>query len=382
MRIGIMTHWWCQENYGQQLQAFALQRILKDRGHQPYLIRYHPVSSWKRRVKRALFSPGLIVDRLKTFKASANDRASVREERAFETFKKRYILSTHEVFKSYAQLCDSDEIYADAYICGSDQVWNENFVMHDDNGRPWFLDFGSADTKRIAYAPSFGASALSQSYIKYITPMLKQFDAISVREVTGVELCRKAGRYDAVHVLDPTLLLDKKSYQEAFVNEELRTSIEGAYAFLYFLKNGNEDDDNPFGAVVETCHKMGLKIVVATVYEDIEELKPYTIQPTIPEWVELVRGADVVFTNSFHGTAFSILMNRPFVVFPRKHKASGMNSRIESLLGGLGLNHQIYQERRSIEQIASIKIGWDAVNEKLQLLRQGSLAYLNRSKIV
>ena len=188
----------------------------------------------------------------------------------FETFKKRYILSTHEVFKSYAQLCDSDEIYADAYICGSDQVWNENFVMHDDNGRPWFLDFGSADTKRIAYAPSFGASALSQSYIKYITPMLKQFDAISVREVTGVELCRKAGRYDAVHVLDPTLLLDKKSYQEAFVNEELRTSIEGAYAFLYFLKNGNEDGDNPFGAVVETCHKMGLKIVVATVYEDIE----------------------------------------------------------------------------------------------------------------
>lgn len=203
-----------------------------------------------------------------------------------------------------------------------------------------------------------------------------------VLEVKGVELCRKAGRYDAVHVLDPTLLLDKKSYQEAFVNEELRTSIEGAYAFLYFLKNGNEDDDNPFGAVVETCHKMGLKIVVATVYEDIEELSPYTIQPTIPEWVELVRGADVVFTNSFHGTAFSILMNRPFVVFPRKHKASGMNSRIESLLGGLGLNHQIYQERRSIEQIASIKIGWDAVNEKLQLLRQGSLAYLNRSKIV
>jgi hypothetical protein len=183
-------------------------------------------------------------------------------------------------------------------------------------------------------------------------------------------------------VLDPTLLLDKKSYQEAFVNEELRTSIEGAYAFLYFLKNGNEDDDNPFGAVVETCHKMGLKIVVATVYEDIEELKPYTIQPTIPEWVELVRGAKVVFTNSFHGTAFSVLMNRPFVVFPRKNKSSGMNSRIESLLSGLGLNHQIYQERRSIEQIASIKIGWDAVNEKLQLLRQGSLAYLNRSKIV
>lgn len=200
--------------------------------------------------------------------------------------------------------------------------------------------------------------------------------------MTGVELCRKAGRYDAVHVLDPTLLLDKKSYQEAFVNEELRTSIEGAYAFLYFLKNGNEDGDNPFGAVVETCHKMGLKIVVATVYEDIEELSPYTIQPTIPEWVELVRGADVVFTNSFHGTAFSILMNRPFVVFPRKHKASGMNSRIESLLSGLGLSRQIYHERRSIEQIASKKIEWNSINEKLHFLRQGSLAYLNRSKIV
>ena len=89
-----------------------------------------------------------------------------------------------------------------------------------------------------------------------------------------------------------------------------------------------------------------------------------------------MRGADVVFTNSFHGTAFSILMNRPFVVFPRKHKASGMNSRIESLLSGLGLSRQIYHERRSIEQIASKKIEWNSINEKLHFLRQGSLAYL------
>lgn len=374
MKIGIMTHWWCQENYGQQLQAFALQRVLKELGHQPLLIRYRPVSSWKRRIKRALFTPGLLVDRLKMSGSDLDDRTAVWQARAFDKFKATYLNSTNGIYNSYAQLCSSDEISTEAYICGSDQVWNEHFVMHDDNGRPWFLDFGPDDAKRIAYAPSFGAFTLSKPYLNYITPMLKRFDAVSVRETTGVGLCREAGRADAVHVLDPTLLLEKESYLKLSSQEEQKFNIEKPYAFFYFLKT--KDDDFPFGDMIKMCCKMGLSIVVATVYEDIEELKPYTIQPTIPEWVELVRGAKVVFTNSFHGTAFSVLMNRPFVVFPRKNKSSGMNSRIESLLSGLGLSRQIYHERRSIEQIASKKIEWNSINEKLHFLRQGSLAYL------
>lgn len=374
MKIGIITHWWCNENYGQQLQAFALQKVLRDEGHRPFLIRYRPKSTGRRLLARAVSRPQLILKRV--FKRIPADKGRHNQIalRRFNVFKEKYIVSTPSSFTTYRELAASRETDAECYICGSDQVWNENFVMHDKHGWPWFLAFGFPHAKRVAYAPSFGANSVSRGYCKFIAPLLQQLNAVSVREVTGVDICKAAGRNDALHVLDPTLLLNRAEYVHSFEKESCTDYSKEAFALCYILKTS--DKHIPFEEIKTFCRDQGLGLLVVSVYGSFDEISQHEIHPTIPEWIKLIDNAKVVFTNSFHGTAFSIICNTPFVSIKRDTGPVGMNSRIESLLGSLGLTQQMWPGDKSMSEMAKNSLDWVSVSKRLETIRALSLQYL------
>lgn len=376
MKIGVLTHWWCNENYGQQLQGFALQSYLRSKGHEVILIRYRPVSSIRKKIIKVICNPTLIFKVLRIPDKRKLDETKLRfTNRDFECFRRQYINVTDEIFYSYNELSAAD-LNADAYICGSDQVWNEFFVKKDINGKPWFLGFGRPEVKRIAYAASFGATRVSDEYLQFIRPLLHNFDGISVREKSGIEICCSAGRTDAAHVVDPTLLLEAEQYLSLIPKKTKNDALKplSSHALFYFLK---AEMDVPWDELVDYCDKKGYHKKSTTVYGRIDVLANYTYDPSISEWIESVKSAKIIFTNSFHGTVFSVLMNRPFISFLRKGETRAMNTRIESLLSTLGLEERIYDYNQGsvAEQVAK-EIDWQSVNERLKKMREYSIRFL------
>lgn len=387
MKIGIITFWWCHENYGQILQCFALQEVLRKRGHQPFLIKYRAKSHFDTKsvyyiVHRALRSPMSlflgIKNRLDGTKAAHSIRKEqVTRERDFEAFRRKYITSTEDFYESYREICANIPV-ADAYLCGSDIVWG-NFPYNDD-GRIMFLDFGVVSAKRIAYSASFGQDSVSKKFERFVTPLLSKLDGIGVREASGVRICSKMGRSDAVHVLDPTLLLCKNDYLEALKPDSLSTkndlnNFNSEFVFGYFL---SAKTDVPWAEIDAYCKEKNRSFKLTTVYSDYGFPKMTYCNPTIPEWVGMMSRASVVLTNSFHGTAFAVIMQRPFLAFLRAGN-EGLNDRILSFLNSLKLESRIYNSQNgSIHQQIEHKIDWCAVEAKLNAMRSQSLSFLTR----
>ena len=177
MKIGIMTFWWSDDNYGQLLQCYALQKFLKDLGHEVFVIKY-------REKHKPLYTKILkALNPKKVFKFFTNtikQRKVIAEQkqfnREFDKFRNRYITWTDRIYNSYDEL-KRNPPKADVYIVGSDQVWNPTIASTaGDALKAYFLDFGNENIKRWSYAASFGQVQLEQQWIEVITPLLKKFD--------------------------------------------------------------------------------------------------------------------------------------------------------------------------------------------------------------
>ncbi|MDD2599388.1 MAG: polysaccharide pyruvyl transferase family protein [Bacteroidales bacterium] len=384
MKVGVITFWWCHENYGQILQCFALQEYLRIQGHSPFLIKYRADSLFGKPSKKALLirlvkEPASFFLSVKYRLDGTAAERSVRKKkliinRNFESFKKKYIESTEHVYRTYSEISDGD-FNADAYIVGSDLVW-KNFPSNDD-GKVMFLDFGQAcsGAKRIAYSASFGRASVDQKFLEFVAPLLKRFDGIGVREASGVSICKQMGRSDAVHVLDPTLLLKRDDYLGAFSSEVEDVQGYEDSVFAYFLQ---AKVDIPWGEIKSFCQNKQLELKLTTVYSNKGFPVGLFFDPTIPEWVYIMSTAKAVITNSFHGTAFAIVMQRPFLAFLRTEN-KGMNDRIISLLTALGLESRIYNKNNGAfcDQL-NVAVDWESVNMRLSSLREKSIVFLNR----
>ncbi len=331
MKIGIMTFCTPREhNYGQILQFYALQRYLGNHGHDAFFIKYDRTLDrvskrpfWLRAV-RAL-NPYIFVKHFylkhKKFMAAKEDAANPRY---FENFLAKY---TKESSVKYASLDDlrKNSPEADVYIAGSDQVWNAEFLGHESQIRAFFLDFGSSDIHRIAYAASWGRDTFPREYIERVSLLLKKFHAVSVREKSGVDLCGQAGYKCAKWVCDPTLLLNAEEYRRIY-SENLVRKREGKYIFLYFLGNKTDFDVK---TVYDFAKRKGLEVVYVTGNAQVDRYEKFFA--TIPEWLYLIDNAEYVVTNSFHGAVFSTLFGKRYGVIPCTGKAALMNTRIDSL---------------------------------------------------
>ncbi|MBR2524222.1 MAG: polysaccharide pyruvyl transferase family protein [Clostridiales bacterium] len=326
MKIGIMTYWKSTCNYGEQLQNYALQKYLRDLGHEPFLICYDYDNDTIRtpfclRILKA-FNPGQLARYSYNRKLI---RDGISHPRGFERFRERYL----SLSRSYPTIEDlvSDPPEADMYISGSDQVWNTfgGGLTHMKNRiRAFFLDFGNDDTIRASYAASWGRNSIPDDEYGFIKPLLSRFDAVSVRESSGLDICRQLGADDARLATDPVLLHDADVYRQLYSESDAGYS-SSKYLFFYYMNN---DIDYDRTRVIDWARSKGLEVVYVT--DDWHDNITRSF-PGVAEWLKLIDNAEYVVTNSYHCVLFSIIFRKRFGVIKRFGEYAGMNTRMDSV---------------------------------------------------
>lgn len=360
MRIGILTQH-LGLNYGGLLQNYALQKILIRLGHEVYTINRSDIPEIyiSTLMARLRFSINQIIKRILVRPSHLLYKEYNRIRKHCISFVNRNINVT-KLFNSQEDLLRIiDEYKFEGYVVGSDQVWRPCYSLNVYND---FLDFcqDKKNIKRIAYAASFGVNEweFDDEKTKECSRLLELFDAVSVREDSGMELCEKYFRVSATHVLDPTLLLEKEDYIKLI--EQNKGQESSGDLFCYIL------DDNELieNAICDIERKMSLRAFqVKTKRDDWEHMSWKNINdyvvPSPIMWLRAFMDAKMVFTDSFHGCVFSIIFNKPFWVIGNKGRG---NARFDSLLKIFELgNRQISLE--DIERIdLNVDIDWDKVN--------------------
>ena len=382
MRIGIVTYWSSSDNYGQQLQCFALQKYLIGLGHDAYLIKYMPTSHiplWRRiarSIKYRLLVSSEQKEKDKKLKLICERNNLLNCRRGFKEFRDKYIKSTEIVYRNIKELRNNPPA-ADIYICGSDQVWNNSLKDPDTAG--WFLDFGKPTVKRVSYAASIGRD-IDSSEINRFTKYLKNFNAISVREQKAYAICHQLGFDKSIIAIDPTLLLNSSAYDSIEIDSN-GTDVAGKpYVFIYTLniRTAEEIYWDDFQKIIA---KNGLHIrsVSSSGYLPARELLPgvQNEQATIPEWLSLIKHSEYVITTSFHGVVFCLLYHKPFYAVLLNNEYSKGNDRIVSLLESLHLSNLIVSNSESLKQINFENIDWIDVDAMIALLRQKSTHFID-----
>lgn len=319
MKVGLLTvHQ--STNSGASLQAYALYRTLEKLGHNPEVINYCPA-----------------------YFMSFTDKANRFKRRTLKGFLKYVVLGGElskkdALFKEFAdsrypsitERIDSPEElrltrwHKDVYICGSDQIWNPYNVRYD---KSWFFDFLPEDAARVSYAASIGQDSLSAKDEDWIAEGMSLFEAIGIREDTGVRLASKLG-YRATQCLDPTLLLEPEEWLQ--VCRRPVEQIPERYIFYYPLQANPVEQK----LLAEIKRRYQLPVVSLCSAYKKPELVDIQIRVFGPEqFLYLLSQANAVITNSFHGVVFSLVFQKNLISFKNMKK----NSRMESLFRLLGV---------------------------------------------
>jgi hypothetical protein len=369
MKIGILTlplH----TNYGGILQAYALKSRLENMGHEVWLINtnFNKKSTWKslkEKVKN-LIKPNP--------KSIEKEKINKLKNQSYLTFTKPFIVQNFKnitkTFSNPKTISKEIIIYNfDAYIVGSDQIWNPKYFKHIEIAFFSFIE--TSYPLRISYAPSFGGDIwkFSPEKEKICTDLIKKFNAISVREESAIQLCEKNLGVKPKWVLDPTMLLNIEDYKIFLKNDS--TQLRGGL-FNYILDKTDE--------------KSKIVDIVATAFD----IKPYELETieknrqiplewgtkaTVEKWIENFYISDHIVTDSFHGTVFSILFNKPFFAIINKNRGA---ARFESLLNAFNLNDRLLGSLEDLtESKLKKKIDWPSVNQILDQKRKESYSFLN-----
>lgn len=362
MKIGMLTQP-LHNNYGGLLQNYALQQVLKGMGHEVETVDWIPEYGWLReRLSKAKYTLLSYINKdveKPRYKPTSKELAVL--SRNTKQFVERYlnVCPQHVAHQEEFRFVDSRYEY-DAYVVGSDQVWRPNYNPFM---KAMFLGITEReDVKRIAYAASFGTSKweFSPQMTSECAVLAKKFDMITVREKSGVDLCREHLGVDATWVLDPTMLLNSEDYEKLVVAENEPKSVG---TLFHYILDPSE----------------GKKSLIERVAED-KGLKPFTIMPkcqaenrtkwdvknriedcvfpSVTLWLRGFMDAEMVIVDSFHGAVFSIIFNKPFWVIGNSKRG---NARFESLLGLYGLEDRMITPGDSVDWGKTID--WDRVNE-------------------
>lgn len=316
MRVGIITITNNGMNYGNQLQNYAVIKCLNNIGIEKVDTLYNLdgvefLASKKRKIKN------YIKEKLKK-----GNYCILKKERKFDKFGKKYLNYT-KPFTGMLSKNESEKY--DYFVCGSDQIWNLNFKCNYIHYPFIFMKFAPKE-KCIGFSISMGVSEYSGEKEKVLKNGIDNFKAISVREQSGQKLIKNISGIDSKLLLDPTMLIDKKDWINIMKKPE---GINEKYLLCYFLGEISAETKK----IIEVWSKHNkLQIVMLNCDETDENIK--TAGPQ--EFIYYFLNADLVCTDSFHGTVFSILFETPFVVFDRKDSSESsnekMSSRLETLL--------------------------------------------------
>lgn len=327
MKIKIIT---CHDvyNVGASLQAYAFSAYLKKLNQQVEIINYKPKylehfelfgsvpNKYNKPIVRKVYHAAKFPGRLRA-------RLSKRK-REYDNFTEKYLPLTAKRYNNINELMD-DPPEADIYFAGSDQIWNTQF----ENGKDpsFYLCFAPKGSVKASYAASFSVDKIADEYKSKISKWLSDFDFVSVRESSGVDIVNSLGIRNALQTIDPVFLLNAKEWQSL----EKEINISEKYIVLYDFDMNSE--------IVEFARKVS----------NILNCKIYSVLPSKAAdrsfsqegpnaFLYLIRNAEFVISNSFHATAFSLIFNRPFVVFNRK---DSINTRMRDLLSGLKMSDRI-----------------------------------------
>ncbi|MBE8719324.1 polysaccharide pyruvyl transferase family protein [Sphingobacterium pedocola] len=378
-KIAVATLGNAQENYGQLLQAYALQTFLKKSGYDAFLIRYKREFTLHdekgvRKVAKAIY----LLFRKFFFQDVGNREVSSSsiQQRDFKNFYKEHFKFSEKLYTNIEQLKNAPPI-ADAYIAGSDQIWNWGGRYGYD--KVYFLQFGDMNVKRISYAAGMSKIVDNPQLKKELKSYLRRFDSVSLREPTGIHLLKEAGFITPQVVLDPTLLLQKEDYKD--LTRSIPTPSKEF--ILGYLINFKTADDIDWNTIEDYLSSTGIdfRYVSAEGYTGAtDKLGTYETQYyTTPEWLASMENAKSVLTSSYHGLLFSIIMNKPFLFFfiEDKEHSYGRN-RAMHILSELGLESRVYQKKNSLtfEEQLNRPIAWKDVVNKLEKLKQKSIDFL------
>lgn len=350
-------------NFGASLQAYALMKYLQNLGNQVEVIDYKPGymiynlwaigDRWKRNFFLRLLFFMYVIPRRLMLKS---------RRKKFDGFTRRRLILTPIKYNSYAELRKNPPD-ADVYFAGSDQIWN---TMHPHGKDPaFYLDFVPPYAIKASYAASFSISEIPTEMKDFVVSNLEKLDAISVREDTGLNILESLNIQGGSVVLDPVFLLDISTWS-------------GLSSFTSFEKYLLVYDQENSKLIKETARKLA----------NILKIKIYAIQGLYPipyahkklikvgpeEFLGLVQNCEVFLTNSFHGTALSIIFQKEFYTFKRNHEQ--VNSRMIDLLEMLNLKERLIENPDNINLLT--RIDYKKVNIILNKRIQTSQEYIDR----
>ena len=311
-RVGIITIN-DNNNYGNRLQNYAVQEVLKNLEVVPITIKNEPATNTKDKY---------LLRKLKSFLNKGTYSKIVDRRNYFEDFNRNITFSIKKI-TPYSKLKDYDY-----FITGSDQVWNPNCGRLRDVD---LLEFAEP-YKRICFSASFGISNLPKQYNEKLKNALKNYKAISVREDAGKKIIEDVvGRKDVEVLVDPTMLLTADEWDKVSKKpEQLKTD---RYILNYFLGELSEKRNKEIDKIAKenNCEVINILDVNSPFYK------------TGPsEFLYLEKNAFLVCTDSFHSCVFATLFNKPFIIFNREDSHVSMNSRIETLIKKLQLKNREY----------------------------------------
>jgi len=367
-QIGIITHYYKSKNYGGILQAYALSAKLIIMGYSAKQICYSYVQGCKGSLSiKFIFRHPKTVFRKIYYKLN-NKKFNTRNIK-LDSFNNQIIPHTDKIYTS-KELNELNNSF-DLFITGSDQVWHPNVI---NNG--FLLTFTNKPT--ISYAASIASKKVSNEYIKTMAKALPNFNAVSVREKDAVDLLQPLTDKKIEWVLDPTLLLDRKDWDE--ICPERR--IKEKYLFCYFLGH----DKRIRKLAKRYAKKHGLKIVnlphlcgIAKADIGFGDYKLYDVAPN--DFISLIKYADCVFTDSFHACVFSGIYNKNFVAFNR-HGMESMATRLYSLCELFECQDHFCDVKEKYNMDYIDKIGQVDYNKNFDLLKEmknKSMEFLNKN---
>ena len=372
MKIGIIALE-LRYNFGGILQAYALQKVLRNLGHDvihvdkimevslgPWYKKY-PIYI-KRSICKYILGKNIII------KADIEqNRISNAIAKNTDLFIGKYIRKIR--IKDFSNFKEED---FDVIIVGSDQVWRPKYFFSKIENA--YLDFAKEwKIKRIAYAASFGTEEweYTEEQTNNCATLLKKFNAVSVRESSAVHLCNDNFGVKAEHVLDPTMLLSKEDYIKLF--KDYNAAQSDGNLFCYILDEGEEKK-----SIIDCVAKEKVlkPFYVNSRYDDHNAPLEERIQQPVEKWLRAFYDAEFVITDSFHACVFSIIFNKPFIVYGNRERGL---ARFNSLLSIFGLEERIVLTKEEATKAISEPINWKKVNESHREWKEKSMSFLNNN---
>lgn len=357
MNVGIITYHRSQ-NYGAQLQAYALRRVVEKLGHRAAVLDGNTIGEsglfhWSCASGRALL--GSLRNNILSLCFNRT------RHRRFREFSQRLLGRTAPCMSRPA--LQRECAAYDAIITGSDQVWHPQICEGDTS---FFLDIPIASHRKIAYAPSFGVSEYTPEQVARYMPLIADIAHLSVREESGQQLIRKHLQREAPLVLDPTMLLERADWESVAQDSPYR------HYLLYFSILDSLPGSDAY--VRRVAREKGLRIVRIGSVRDVLKRGFINARHVGPQgFLGLVRDADYVITSSFHGCVFSILFEKQFLCLLNRNDR---NSRLETLTAQLGLSGRLVRHVDTPHASEQLPITYEPVRQRLAQKRRESLQFL------